>query len=122
MMMMIVLSYGCSFGMLLWELSFNREPYANTKYHEIVDHVMSGKRETLNFGEGPRDIIDGFTEIIKSAWQQDSRKRPTGPKISKLLESLYRSHHNDENVSMNHLENPQITENVVDTEENPSGN
>ncbi|CAB4373458.1 unnamed protein product [Rhizophagus irregularis] len=93
-------TYACemfSFGMLLWELSFNRVPYKDMEYEydEIVEHVMSGKRETLNFVNCPPDIIDGFTEIITSAWQHENRKRPSTQKVSKILESLYKSHENN---------------------------
>ncbi|PKC08331.1 kinase-like protein [Rhizophagus irregularis] len=91
-------TYACemfSFGMLLWELSFNRVPYKDMEYDEIIEHVMSGKRETLDFVNCPRDIIDGFTEIITLAWQHENRKRPSTQKVSKILESLYKSYENN---------------------------
>ncbi|RIA79162.1 kinase-like domain-containing protein [Glomus cerebriforme] len=91
-------TYACemfSFGMLLWELSFNRIPYKNMEYDEIIEHVLSGKRETLDFENCPRDIFEGFTEIIKLAWQHDNQKRPTNQKVLKILESLYKSHENN---------------------------
>ncbi|GBB98111.1 hypothetical protein RclHR1_03140010 [Rhizophagus clarus] len=94
-------TYACemfSFGMFLWELSFNRVPYKDMEYNEIIEHVMSGKREKLDFVDCPRDIRDGFTEIITSAWQHESCKRPTTQKISKILESLYKSGNVDNHV------------------------
>ncbi|GBC01999.1 hypothetical protein RclHR1_04400022 [Rhizophagus clarus] len=88
-------TYACemfSFGMFLWELSFNRVPYKDMEYDEMIEHVMSGKRETLDFVNCPRDIIDGVTEIITSAWQHENRKRPTTQKVSRILESLYKTY------------------------------
>src|SRR6266542_1714169 len=81
-----------SFGMLLWELSFNKIPYKDLESDDVIDHVMSGKRESLDFGKDSNDIIKGFTKIITSSWQQDYRKRPTMPMVSKILESLYKTY------------------------------
>jgi hypothetical protein len=88
--------------MLLWELSFNRVPYKYMGYDEVIEHVMSGKRESLDFVNCPRDIIDGFSEIIISAWQHENRKRPSTQKVSKILESLYKSHELNLNEETNY--------------------
>ncbi|RIA99451.1 kinase-like domain-containing protein [Glomus cerebriforme] len=88
-------TYKCemfSFGMFLWELSFNRIPYKNFEPNEIMDHVISGKRETLDYENGPSDIIEAFNNIITLAWQQDSRIRPEDPVVSNILESLAKTY------------------------------
>jgi hypothetical protein len=89
--------------MLLWELSFNRIPYKGMEYEEIIEHVMSGKREKLDFVNCPRDIVDGFTEIITSAWQHENREHPTTHEVLKTLESLYRSHDFSKHMIFNQL-------------------
>src|SRR6266542_3752130 len=35
-----------SFGMLLWELDFQRKPYEDMTMKEIQKHVLKGRRET----------------------------------------------------------------------------
>jgi hypothetical protein len=88
-------TYKCemySFGMFLWELSFNRIPYEKFKHNEISTHVKEGKRETLEFEDGPNDIIEGFKNIIASAWQQDPKRRPEDPVVSKILETLAKTY------------------------------
>ncbi|CAH1763401.1 13644_t:CDS:2 [Entrophospora sp. SA101] len=37
------------FGMLLWELAFQQLPYKNMEFSQIQSHVLSGKREHLDF-------------------------------------------------------------------------
>ncbi|CAB4467417.1 unnamed protein product [Rhizophagus irregularis] len=75
-----------SFGMFLWELSFNRVPYNHIdKSDDIIEYVINGNRETLNFEKGPSDIIETFTEIITLAWKQDPRDRPQDPAVSAIL-------------------------------------
>lgn len=34
-----------SFGMLLWELAFSKNPYENFEIDKISDHVIDGGRE-----------------------------------------------------------------------------
>jgi hypothetical protein len=103
--------------MLLWELSFNRVPYKGLNHNQVIDHVMNGKRETLAFNECPRDIANGFTEIITLAWQHDPRKRPTNPRVSSILESLYRSYESNSNEETNYepVSNPSANNTTTNT-------
>ncbi|RIA99443.1 kinase-like domain-containing protein [Glomus cerebriforme] len=107
-----------SFGMFLWELSFNKVPYKDiVKTDDIIEHVVSGKRETLEFDKAPSDIIEAFTEIITLAWKQDFRDRPQDPTVSAILGktystessplSFYEQNNNDSNTS---LENSQMSD------------
>ncbi|RIB29377.1 kinase-like domain-containing protein [Gigaspora rosea] len=63
-----------SFGMMLWELAFEKIPYTNMEMNKIKEHVLKGNREKISWGVGPPDIQKiqrKFAEIIISAWQQD---------------------------------------------------
>ncbi|KAF0561872.1 serine/threonine protein kinase [Gigaspora margarita] len=69
-----------SYGMLLWELAFQQVPYKNMDTMIICEHVKAGKREHLNFtGKfvGPREVINGYSRIIKSAWAHEPPERPS---------------------------------------------
>ncbi|CAI2179305.1 19762_t:CDS:2, partial [Funneliformis geosporum] len=117
-------NYSCemySFGMFLWELSFNRIPYDNIDSEQIEEYVLNGNRETLKFEKGPSDIIEGFTEIITSAWQDDHRIRPKDPGVTKIFESLAKSRSTNGNSPMipfeqNKVTSLEIPRNISDTE------
>ena len=58
-----------SFGMLLWELSFQQIPYTKfgDDYEKISQHVLSGEREDLNFDyKHSSDIQQCFKETIST--------------------------------------------------------
>ncbi|CAG8437327.1 1775_t:CDS:2 [Acaulospora colombiana] len=56
-----------SFGMLIWELSFQRIPYEGMDFDEIYAHVRSGKREELRFGLSAAPAITStFSKIVKA--------------------------------------------------------
>ncbi|CAJ0761730.1 11174_t:CDS:2 [Entrophospora sp. SA101] len=54
-----------SYGMLLWELVYQKIPYKEFKVNDINDYVLSGKREVLKIGVKDREIQHGLIEIIK---------------------------------------------------------
>ncbi|GBB91077.1 hypothetical protein RclHR1_01820006 [Rhizophagus clarus] len=120
-------TYKCemySFGMFLWELSFNRIPYEKLKPNEIIIHVEEGKREILEFENGPSEIIEGFKNIIESAWQQDPKRRPEDPVVSKILESLAKTYFSEGhpyeqsiNESVTSLTISQTSQSETDTDE-----
>ncbi|CAB5209089.1 unnamed protein product [Rhizophagus irregularis] len=78
-----------SFGMLLWELAFQKIPYEGMSMLDIQKHVLKGKRETLNFGLSPHPIQREFGEIIKLAWQQDPSLRPGIQLLFNMLQESY---------------------------------
>ncbi|POG60396.1 kinase-like domain-containing protein [Rhizophagus irregularis DAOM 181602=DAOM 197198] len=78
-----------SFGMLLWELAFQKIPYEGMSMLDIQKHVLKGKRETLNFGLSPHPIQREFGEIIKLAWQQDPSLRPGIQLLFNKLQESY---------------------------------
>lgn len=73
-----------SFGMMLWELSFEKYPYSeygnnNDDLNKIRKHITSGKREKLIFGRAKdqkeKEIQQTLADIIRSAWLHDPNQR-----------------------------------------------
>ncbi|RHZ86038.1 hypothetical protein Glove_55g68 [Diversispora epigaea] len=88
-------TYKCeifSFGMLLWELCFEKKPYATMEFSGVMKHVTSGGREHLRFvpGKEPEDseIQKEFAEIINQAWHDNPSQRPAIIPICIKLETL----------------------------------
>ncbi|CAG8559075.1 18771_t:CDS:2 [Acaulospora morrowiae] len=80
-----------SFGMLLWELAFEKPPYKNIDVHKIKEHVLNGGRERISWGKGSPDvqkIQKKFEKIIISAWQQDVCLRASLQEIFLKLSKL----------------------------------
>lgn len=57
-----------SFGMLIWELCYEKVPYGDQDFKEIQNYVLSGRREKLLFGKfkNPNDekVQREFINII----------------------------------------------------------
>ncbi|RIB00784.1 kinase-like domain-containing protein [Gigaspora rosea] len=81
-----------SFGMLIWELSYEEIPYENLTFKDIPNYVLSGKREKLLYGKFTNpddDKIQGeFIKIIDSAWQHVPHQRISITKLFEILEGL----------------------------------
>ncbi len=57
----------CSFGMLLWELAFEKIPYQDWDVSKIKSHVLNKNRETLNIELiNDKRLQEGYFEIIKN--------------------------------------------------------
>ncbi|RHZ75869.1 hypothetical protein Glove_209g135 [Diversispora epigaea] len=81
-----------SFGMLLWELVFEKIPYEKWDIFKIKDHVLAGNREKITFGKAEPDvrkIQKGLAKIIMSAWQGDPAIRASLQNIFINLDHLY---------------------------------
>ncbi|KAF0532417.1 kinase-like protein [Gigaspora margarita] len=81
------------FGMTLWELVFEKIPYGHWDIGKIINHVISGKREQISFGDAPEDIQRLQQElklIIISAWQDDPELRASLQQIFLQLSTLAR--------------------------------
>ncbi|RHZ44605.1 hypothetical protein Glove_718g66 [Diversispora epigaea] len=66
-----------SFGMLLWELAFQKFPYKSMQMQEITEHVLAGKREELDFGSSDSsEIIMIFRGVIEACWKHEPLQRP----------------------------------------------
>jgi tRNA A-37 threonylcarbamoyl transferase component Bud32 len=81
-----------SFGMLLWELGFQRKPYENKTFMEILEHVSNGGRESLIIESGSNSIQEEYFAIIKLAWVQEPSLRPGIQQLFNMLQELYENH------------------------------
>ena len=71
-----------AYGMVGLELATRDIPYKDVAdYNIIKDAVKSGERAEI-----PDDCPATFTELIKSCWAQDARKRPTMEVVVDILE------------------------------------
>ena len=58
-----------SFGMLLWELVFEKIPYEKWNIMQIKEHVLAGNREKITWGKASPDVEKlqkGLAKIIVS--------------------------------------------------------
>ncbi|KAF0485900.1 kinase-like protein [Gigaspora margarita] len=90
-----VYTFNCemfSFGMLLWELCYEKLPYAEWNFKQISDHVLSGKREKILKGKlanpDDREIQLEFIKIIQDAWYHQPELRITIPALRQRFEDL----------------------------------
>ena len=86
-----------SFGMLLWELCFHKIPYEDKSITIILNYVVNGGRETLDFKPNSNSIQKNiqmkYRSIIKLAWeQQEPSLRPGIQQIFNMLQDLYENH------------------------------
>ncbi|CAG8786267.1 21556_t:CDS:2 [Gigaspora margarita] len=61
-------------------------------YNKIVQHIINGQRESLNFNESD-EIQKRFKKIIYEAWNPKPELRPNMPDILKRLERLYKKYY-----------------------------
>ncbi|GBB91009.1 hypothetical protein RclHR1_01810012 [Rhizophagus clarus] len=83
-----------SFGMLLWELAFEKVPYKKKKVEEIKEYVTKGGREIIRFGKSASEIPklqEEYKKIINDSWKQDPHERISFLKILDMLEELHSS-------------------------------
>ncbi|CAH1770082.1 6327_t:CDS:2, partial [Entrophospora sp. SA101] len=106
-----------SFGMLLWELSFQQVPYIKkfeNNYEEISQHILNKKREDLNFDyKHSSDIQQCFKEIISTAWKHEPGERLKLPDILTKLETLYNKYY----VSCEESSTEAISKNSIPLEQ-----
>ncbi|KAF0495991.1 kinase-like protein [Gigaspora margarita] len=81
-----------SVGMLLWELCYEKLPYAEWNLKQITDHVLSGKREKIlkrkfrNIDN--REIQLEFINFIQYVWRHQPELRITIPALIQRLKEL----------------------------------
>ncbi|GBB95586.1 hypothetical protein RclHR1_02570020 [Rhizophagus clarus] len=82
-----------SFGMLIWELIFEKVPYRDWEVESIKDHIINGGRETILFGASTPEIYQkGCEKIISETWKQDPLERISSfTELLDMLEELYNS-------------------------------
>ncbi|RHZ84021.1 hypothetical protein Glove_86g158 [Diversispora epigaea] len=95
-----------SFGMLLWELLFQKIPYEDNDMNKIKDHVLKGGRETIVMNissQENRKIQNKFSKIIIAAWQQDVNIRASLLDIFLKLQKLAANYPMDTSPTLNPL-------------------
>ncbi|RGB31479.1 kinase-like domain-containing protein [Rhizophagus diaphanus] len=82
-----------SFGMLFWELIFEKIPYKGWEAGKIRDHVINGGREKFLFETSTPEIYKkGFKKIISETWKKEPQERISSfTKLLDMLEDLYNS-------------------------------
>ncbi|PKY42789.1 kinase-like protein [Rhizophagus irregularis] len=79
-----------SFGMILWELSSEREPFAGEKDFQVVLKISRGIREKMVEGT-PESYFRLYTEC----WNQEPEERPKIEDVVEILESIIRNSTDD---------------------------
>ncbi|CAI2166719.1 19772_t:CDS:10 [Funneliformis geosporum] len=65
-----------SFGMLLWELAFEKIPYQYWSTHKIKNHVLKKYRESLEIrSNNDERFIENYFKVIKNTWHHNSQER-----------------------------------------------
>ncbi|CAG9311464.1 unnamed protein product [Blepharisma stoltei] len=65
-----------SYGMILWELFTNQEPFPNMHWTKFKNMVKRGYRPSV-----PKSVGDGIKELILSCWNVEPKLRPGFSKI-----------------------------------------
>ena len=72
-----------SMGMIMWELTTGREPFANNVEHNIdlIYNIINGQRPEIT-----NDTPKCFVNLMERCWDSDISKRPSAEEI---LETFY---------------------------------
>ncbi|CAG8751705.1 18264_t:CDS:2 [Gigaspora margarita] len=85
-----------SFGMLIWELCYEKLPYENLEIKEISDHVLCGKREKLSLKNysNPidKEIQQEFVKIINKTWHHKPQQRISLASLHLTFEELVKKY------------------------------
>ncbi|CAG8616442.1 2107_t:CDS:2, partial [Acaulospora morrowiae] len=94
-----VYTFNCemfSFGMLFWELCYEKSPYKNWNPEKISRQVLSGNREKLVRGKfvntEDKEIQEEFITLIAKMWKQIPEQRIEIQKLHSKLEELASSY------------------------------
>ncbi|KAF0531731.1 kinase-like protein [Gigaspora margarita] len=94
-----------SFGMLIWELCYEKIPYEGWNFNEILNHVLDGKREDLSHGNlndpVKEEILLEFIKIIRAAWKHISHERISVTNLHQKLEELIETYPILNDISLN---------------------
>ncbi|CAG8649450.1 5593_t:CDS:2 [Dentiscutata erythropus] len=95
-------TYQCelfSFGMLLWELVFEKTPYAGKKLDDVITHVTKGEREEIAAYSSDKsediEIYQEFVRIIESVWAHRPEDRISPNKLFIELSNLKKKYASD---------------------------
>eukprot|EP01024_Parvocaulis_polyphysoides_P056296 TRINITY_DN589_c0_g2_i2.p1 TRINITY_DN589_c0_g2~~TRINITY_DN589_c0_g2_i2.p1 ORF type:complete len:378 (-),score=54.75 TRINITY_DN589_c0_g2_i2:893-2026(-) len=72
-----------SFGMIVWELFSDKQPFENRINHNVMFNVPKGLREKIP-EDWPRELI----LMIQSCWQQNPCDRPSAKELYSMIVSM----------------------------------
>lgn len=73
-----------SFGILLWALYTQQEPYIWIEHSwEVAQYVLQGKRDKI-----PADCPSLYAQLIEQCWTQDPDQRPNMESVISALENI----------------------------------
>jgi len=73
-----------SYGVLLWVLYHQKEPYSHLEHSwDVAKFVVEGNREKIS-----KDCPKEFKELIEKCWSQDVNDRPSFSDIITILERI----------------------------------
>ncbi len=76
-----------SFGVLLWAIITQDEPYKEFKYSwDVAEFVLQGKRMAV-----PQDCPHQISKLISQCWAQEPNDRPLIGEVVKTIETVYLS-------------------------------
>ncbi|KAF0502404.1 kinase-like protein [Gigaspora margarita] len=84
-----------SFGMMLWELCFDRVPYQGKNMEYITNHVTNGGRERIPIYSGSKEgkeIYLEFIKIIKMAWAHIPYERISISRLYIILSNMQKKY------------------------------
>ncbi|CAJ0750710.1 14589_t:CDS:2, partial [Entrophospora sp. SA101] len=84
-----------SFGMLLWELAFEKVHYKKWELSKIREYVLDGGRENIQFDETDdmtQNLQQDYAKIIRGAWEDDPLLRSSLQNIFLQLNHLHLQH------------------------------
>ncbi|CAB4412865.1 unnamed protein product [Rhizophagus irregularis] len=93
-----------SFGMLLWELAFQRMPYKNYNQQQIMEYVTAGGREKFDFGLNLTSVQQEFGNVIKAAWQGEPLDRPEIKDLFNILNELSQANEYPRTLSLREIQ------------------
>ncbi|CAG8697030.1 7084_t:CDS:2 [Gigaspora margarita] len=81
-----------NFGMLIWELCYEKMPYEKRDIQDISNHVLNGNRERLLTGQfddpDDKEIQEKLIKIIKNTWKHIPHERISITDLHRKLEKL----------------------------------
>ena len=85
-----------SFGMVMWELTTGRKPFANVEHDILLIYdILDGKRPEIT-----DDTPECFADLMKSCWDPDPKKRPSMKKVRNTFGSWFFKNKNKEQFDL----------------------
>jgi serine/threonine protein kinase len=83
-----------SLGMVMWELTAGRKPFANIEHDiNLIYQIIDGQRPEIT-----TDTPECFANLIKSCWDSDPFRRPTIRRIRETVDDWYKKRNKTEKI------------------------